>query len=161
MSAPEHRFLIVKIQKNEYRRALVMVRESFNALCAKDFTESGGASFLRYASLHNFSARQKKGHVTFIAKEGARLAGMVELRETGHITMLFVSPETIGRGCGSALLTHAIDRCKQANGKKQSSITLNASPYAHGFYLKKGFFDDGETVDDDGLIYTPMRMYIS
>ncbi|MCL2538908.1 MAG: GNAT family N-acetyltransferase [Oscillospiraceae bacterium] len=161
MNDAQHDYDITKIKKGEFRETLSMVRECFNTYNAKDYTASGRASFLNYASLGNYVKRQKYGHITFIARENGFLAGMVEIRGQSHITMLFVAPGYIKRGCGRALLTYAINHISSKSDVRPVKATLNSSPFAHDFYLRMGFVDDGDTVDSGGLIYTPMRMYLS
>jgi predicted GNAT family N-acyltransferase len=42
----------------------------------------------------------------------------------------------------------------------QTSMTVNAAPYAVGFYHKVGFEDTGEEQVSAGIRFTPMILYI-
>ena len=42
----------------------------------------------------------------------------------------------------------------------QTSVTVNASPYAVGFYHKMGFEDTDIQQLVSGILYTPMILYI-
>lgn len=152
--------VIEKIRRREYRAVLNAVYYSFNTFDAADYTERGCASFMGYASFNNFVYRQRNNHETFVAKEGADIAGMIEIRNKNHISMLFVPPEHIKTGVGRALMEYAISHMKETN-KSLHHITVNASPYAYGFYRHMGFRDAEPTVETDGMIYTPMKLLVS
>ena len=47
---------------------------------------------------------------------------------------------------------------KDAGRKGITHVTVNASPYAVGFYHKIGFMDVSEEIEKDGIRFTPMRM---
>ncbi len=55
---------------------------------------------------------------------------------------LFIEPCHMGRGYGSALLNHAIDRVRQLGG---TELCLDADPNATGFYLRHGAVVTGES----------------
>ncbi len=137
-----------------------MVYDSFHTFDAKDYTKNGCASFLGYASFRNFSSRQGRDHTSFIAKEESTIVGMIEVRNKSHISMLFVSPPYLGKGYGRALVEYAVNDMKRIN-QELTGVTVNAAPFAHGFYLHLGFQDTEPTINSDGLIYTPMRLLLS
>ncbi|MCR4739413.1 MAG: GNAT family N-acetyltransferase [Lachnospiraceae bacterium] len=84
-----------------------------------------------------------------------QIVGIIGIRNLNHISLLFVQSELHHRGIASTL----IDRC--ANDLIQKgvrSMTVNSSPYAVGFYHKKGFEDISGEVITEGIRYTPMRL---
>lgn len=151
---------IEKIKRKEYRAVLNAVYDSFNTFDAADYTERGCASFMGYASFNNFVYRQRNNHETFVAKVEDDIAGMIETRNRNHISMLFVPPKHIKTGIGRALMEYAIAHMRETNANLHR-ITVNASPYAYGFYRHMGFLDAEPTVETDGMIYTPMKLLVS
>lgn len=155
--------IIKKIRQREYRAVLAAVYDSFDTFDADSFTERGCASFKGYASFDNFAYRQRHNHVTFVAKAsaagkaGRQIAGMIEIRGLSHISMLFVPSKYVKTGVGRALMEYAIGYMRNGN-KNLHRITVNASPYAHGFYRHMGFLDTEPAVETDGMIYTPMAL---
>ena len=152
--------VIEYLKKSEYREALDVVLKSFWALDAKDYSHSGKQSFLGYANLFMFRQRQRKNHISFCAKIDGSIVGMLELRESRHISMLFVSPEHINSGIGSALINRALEQVKVVNSTLQY-LTVNSSPYAVHFYGKQGFVALDSMQNDDGFYYTPMALSLT
>lgn len=64
---------------------------------------------------------------------------------------LYVCPEVFGVGVGSALLLHAEDQIRLA---RHRTATLEASPNAEEFYLRRGYETHAERPADGGQ---PMR----
>ncbi|MXU65244.1 GNAT family N-acetyltransferase [Rhodobacteraceae bacterium KN286] len=58
---------------------------------------------------------------------------------------LFIAPEAIGKGVGSALLDWALDRARDAGGRQ---LLATADPHAAGFYLHHGASADGFDASD-------------
>lgn len=90
---------------------------------------------LRLATLDTWVLCEDAGHpVGFLVLSG------------GHVDALFVAPEWIGRGVGSALLHHARSLHKQ--------LTVNVNEQniaAMSFYSAKGFVVSGRSeIDDEG-----------
>ena len=90
------------------------------------------------------------------AYDGEHMVGMIALRNESHISLLFVDKEYHYRGIGRSLVMAMTDYVKQELGK--IAVSVNASPYAVGFYHKIGFHDVGLQTHSSGIIYTPMRL---
>ena len=79
--------------------------------------------------------------------------GTGAVRDRRHISLLFVESRFHRRGIGSALLEAMTDFCRRAGTRE---ITVNASPFAAGFYQNRGFRPlDGEQ-RADGIRFIPM-----
>lgn len=140
---PQIRFL----EKDEWNEALQLVKEVFMEFEAPDYGEEGVADFMHaigddsYLNMHRF----------YGAYQDDKLVGVIATRkEHHHIGLLFVDKNYQHRGIGRQLIHHILDL------KDDGAITVNASPYGHGFYRKLGFVDtDGEQITN-GVRYYPM-----
>lgn len=85
-------------------------------------------------------------HEVFVAVESDRLIGFYALvisEGKTELDHLWIWPERIGKGVGSRLLGHAIDRAAALN---IATIEIVADPNAEGFYLKAGARRIGEVI---------------
>ena len=116
---------------------------------APDYCEDGVAEFFRsigdpeYIGMHAFYGAFERG----------RLIGVVAARNKhSHIALLFVERDSQRQGIGRALINHV----KGLN--ETGYITVNSSPFGHGFYQKVGFADTDVMQVTNGIAYYPMRM---
>ena len=91
----------------------------------------------------------------FVALDQNKIVGMITLRNGFHISLLFVDAKYHRQGIGRALIEHLREYLLSEVGI--SRITVNAAPYATGFYHKLGFLDIGPERERDGILYTPMQ----
>ena len=92
----------------------------------------------------------------FVALDRQRIIGMITLRDSKHISLLFVDEKYHRQGIGRALVKQLTDYMAEEMGIRQ--VTVNASPYGVGFYHKLGFRDLRPEEQKDGIIYTPMEL---
>lgn len=90
------------------------------------------------------------------AYDGAKLVGMISMRNEKHISLLFVDSDYHMRGIGRALVSALAEYVKEEMGHRQ--LTVNAAPYGVEFYHRLGFFDLGPQKQQDGIIFTPMLL---
>ncbi|WP_405359924.1 GNAT family N-acetyltransferase [Kitasatospora sp. NBC_00085] len=82
---------------------------------------------------------------TAVAEGGGRVLGFITLvgaPPQGELGMLFVEPDTIGRGVGRRLVEHLR---AQATALGFRRLTIDADPYAEPFYLAMGATRIGTT----------------
>ncbi|MGE0885539.1 MAG: GNAT family N-acetyltransferase [Blastocatellales bacterium] len=82
----------------------------------------------------------------YTAIEAGKPVGFYALIETGSVTELdhlWVLPELTGKGIGSRLISHAIERAAAAGA---TAVEVVSDPNAEGFYLKAGANRIGEVV---------------
>ncbi|MCR5735923.1 MAG: GNAT family N-acetyltransferase [Lachnospiraceae bacterium] len=96
-------------------------------------------------------------YVAYGAFIDKQMVGIIGIRNSNHISLLFVQTEYHHRGIASTLMDRCINDLKQ---KGISSMTVNSSPYAVGFYHKKGFEAVSEEIMTEGIRYTPMKLGI-
>ncbi len=147
------------IKKTEYQATVNMVEASFWEYDASYYNKQGQDSFLAYANFANFAYRQWHHHITFVAKDGNRIIGMIELRTENHISMLFVAPGEVKKGIGKELVSCALQYIAEHN-PKTTYVTVNSSLYAVEFYKHIGFEATDSRHDNDGLIVIPMAIRI-
>lgn len=94
----------------------------------------------------------------FVALDGKKIVGMLTLRGTGYISLLFVDEKYHRRGIGRALLQYLFHYLLTET--RVSRVTVNASPYGVGFYHRLGFRDLRPEEKKDGIIYTPMEFVL-
>jgi GNAT superfamily N-acetyltransferase len=94
----------------------------------------------------------------FVACDRNRVVGMITLRNETHVSLLFVDEAYHRQGIGRRLMEYVLDYVKNEEGHR--ILTVNAAPYAVGFYHKLGFVDTGKEQLSDGIYYTPMEISI-
>ncbi len=145
---------------SDWDGAMKLAWDTFERFNAPEYSEEGIANFYKF--VHDDMLRNMfvAGHYQlFVATDGDNYVGMLSLREKKHISLLFVDEKYHRHGVASALLTFVCNYALFEEGVEK--LTVNASPYAVGFYHKKGFRDlQGETTAD-GIRYTPMEKDLS
>jgi putative acetyltransferase len=81
-------------------------------------------------------ADNRRGANTLVAVDGDRIAGFIDLDESGYIDMLFVSPDFARRGVATALLGAVLDT---AIRRAIPELTVHASLTARPFFERHDF----------------------
>lgn len=135
-----------------------LLRDSITRLCGADH---GGDPARIDAWLANKTAANvarwigDRASTVLVARiGGGPLAGLGVITHTGRITLLYVSPDAVGRGVGTALLQAMADDaarhgCRVLYGESTRT--------AHAFYRRAGFVDDGAPEIAFGITGQPMR----
>lgn len=93
-------------------------------------------------------------YLLFVAVYEKKIAGIISLRDRNHISLLFVDSRYHRQGIGAGLMQFLVEyMCTEMH---QKCVTVNAAPYAVGFYHKMGFEDTAPEQLKDGIRYTPM-----
>jgi GNAT superfamily N-acetyltransferase len=144
-----------------------MLLRLFERYIAPDFSAADRSGIRQYLSESALRARLWSEHFTILAQHAhhsanppdggmtaginstkllaGTIAGMIEVRNHKHITLLFVDEPYQGCGIGRALLEQAIDRCRN-RFPHLTHITVNASPFAAPIYRHWGFSIDETAV---------------
>lgn len=94
----------------------------------------------------------------FVALDRNKIVGMITLRNSTHISLLFVDEKYHRRGIGRGLMEYLTNYLLTEVGA--CYVTVNSSPYGVGFYHKLGFKDLRPEEEKDGIIYTPMKFIL-
>ncbi len=90
---------------------------------------------------------------TWVAVEGEHddLVGVIVVRDGIHLFHLFVAERFQRRGWARQLWLHALSQAPQG-----TRMTVNATPFARGFYERMGFIATGPLVQTHGIAFVPM-----
>lgn len=143
--------------RDDWDDAMALAWKTFLRFEADVYTEEGVHNFENFitdTTLHRMFVMG--AYQMFVAVIRNKIIGMITLRNSQHISLLFVDEKYHRRGIGRALLAYLTDYMAREMGIHQ--VTVNASPYGVGFYHKLGFRDLSPEEKRDGIIYTPMEL---
>lgn len=133
---------LLQVQKMRIERAKKNDAEKLTELTirSKDYWNYGEKQILEWkdelAITTNYLEENRVYKLTTDKKIFGFYAFQSETKKRIKLDFLFIAPEFIGNGLGTALLTDFLKRIKKAGYKK---ITLDADPNAEKFYEKNGF----------------------
>ena len=145
--------------RNEWQDAMALAWKTFLRFEADVYTPAGVKNFENFitdSTLHRMFVMGT--YQLFVALDGKRIVGMITLRDSTHISLLFVDEAYHRQGIGRALINHLAEYLLTEIGAYR--VTVNASPYGTPFYHKMGFRDIGPEEVRDGIIYTPMEFIL-
>ena len=143
----------------DIKSAIVLAEEVFMQFEAPIYTEAGVESFRDFLYGNGMKIRISQKNMVFwgaYTKENI-LAGMCAIRNSKHISLLFVHSDFHRQGIGRMLVHKAIEHIESCG---EQLITLNSSPYGLLFYKKIGFIPTDMQQLQYGIIYTPMAYSI-
>ena len=142
---------------SDWDGAMNLAWNTFVRFDAPDYSPEGIENFRKFVNDEMLRNMFIAGHYQlFVAVDEGRYVGMLSLRERKHISLLFVDERYHRHGIASALLTYVSRYALTEEGVDK--LTVNSSPYAIGFYHKKGFRDLQSETEADGIRYTPMEL---
>lgn len=148
---------IRQAHKDEWQDAMSLAWRTFLRFEAKDYTPQGIKSFEDFVTDSGLRRMFLAGSYEVTAAfDKGRMIGMISVRGGSHISLLFVEAAYHRRGVGRALVRHVCNYLLTERGV--SVVTVNAAPYAVGFYHKIGFCDTGLETWKGGVLYTPMEL---
>lgn len=114
---------------------------------------------------------KESGTHTIVVAAGKKILGWATFGKTrdtdvavnvGELYGIYVAPENIGQGIGSALMNEAIERLKNAGYKQATLWVLDTNTKSRQFYANKGWSIDGATKDEarDGFVLHEVRYRI-
>ena len=136
-----------------------LVARSFNEFIAPDFPDEGIEEFFRYANPRALIKRSEGNHFVLVAEAEGSIAGMIEIREMKHVSMLFVDKAFHRRGIGKELLRAALDKII-SDRRPPRKVTVHSSRFAVPFYESLGFVRTEEEKIIHGVIHIPMALVL-
>ena len=153
----ESEIFVREASKEEWEEAMELAWRTFLKYEGNDYTKEGIDSFLEFISgdkiYEMFQIGEYKLWVAFIDKE---MVGMGSLRNGNHISLLFVKDGFLRKGIGKAILREMQKKVELEYNKL--ILTVYASPYGVPFYARLGFKAVSEPQEEEGIIYTPMKL---
>lgn len=145
--------------RNEWQDAMALAWKTFLRFEADVYAPEGVKNFENFitdSTLHRMFLMGT--YQLFVALDRNKIVGMITLRDSTHISLLFVDEAYHRRGIGRALIKYLADYLVTEIGADR--VTVNASPYGVAFYHKMGFRDLRPEEVRDGIIYTPMEFIL-
>lgn len=145
--------------QDEWDDAMALAWKTFLRFEADCYTVEGVRhfeDFITDTTLHNMFIMGV--YQMFVALDGKKIVGMITLRNSSHISLLFVDEEYHRQGIGRALIAYLQKYLLSEMGIEK--VTVNAAPYGVAFYHKLGFQDLGPEEEKDGIKYTPMEFVL-
>lgn len=131
--------------------------ECFDRFIRPLYSERGVRSFAAYIYPEAVAKRQSIDCRMFVADLDGEIAGLIEMRGSGHISMLFVKPEF--QNCGIA--TRLFERALRTAAKLDpglAEVTVFSAPGVVEVYRHWGFVETGPETEADGIRFFPMRL---
>ena len=137
-----------------------MIWDVFSEFEAPEYSEKGVEIFRNFINPQRLADDVKhNGFKIYCCYEGDILAGVLALRNTKHISLLFVRKSHHKKGIARELVNIIIEYIKMSNPYAKE-ITVNSSPYAVEIYKKLGFTATDIMQEKDGIIYMAMSKSI-
>lgn len=127
----------------------------FRVFVGPEYPPQGRETFRGYTSPEALAARSREGHFALVAEGDVQLAGVIEMRQHRHVSLLFVDHRFHRRGVARGLLQRALEIARQAHPELQE-VTVNSSPYAVPVYERLGFAVAEPPKTDQGMTFIPM-----
>lgn len=145
--------------RNEWQDAMALAWKTFLRFEADVYTPEGVDNFKSFITDSTLYRMFITGtYQLFVALDRNKIVGMITLRDSTHISLLFVDAAYHRQGIGRALIKCLTDYLLAEVGADR--VTVNASPYGVGFYHKMGFHDLRPEETRDGITYTPMEFIL-
>jgi len=135
--------MIRRFEEKDAQKVFEFIKRSILQLNGKDYPENILKNMVITNTPGKLISRAKKTDC-FVYEEDDKLIGTVSL-ENNHVFSLYVDPDYIEQKKGSELMMFIENIAKQ----KYSTITLNATITAVGFYEKLGYKKISKMMQDN------------
>ncbi|WP_409300503.1 GNAT family N-acetyltransferase [Peribacillus sp. SCS-155] len=153
------KILIRQMNLEEVKEVSQFVHRVFNNFIAPDYSKEGIFTFKRINEPAAIEKRSRENHFVLIASVDNFMAGVMEISDYRHISMLYVDGRYQNRGIAKSLLATAVNKIlKQC--PDLDFITVNSSPYGIKAYEKLGFQKTDEEQEVQGLRFLPMKKFL-
>lgn len=154
----ELKYEVRRAKENEWEDAMALAWRTFMRFEACDYIQEGIDNFSNFISDNGLHRMFMIGEYhLWVAVADDKIIGMISLRSKCHVSLLFVDAAYHKQGIATALMETLWEYMRE---KDEYVCTVNASPYAVGFYHKLGFKDRAGEQEDEGIRYTPMKKLI-
>lgn len=153
------KYRINPARDNQWDDAMELAFKVFLKFEAKEYGKEGTDKFVQFLTSTEMQKMFRQGlYILFVATVGEDIIGLISLRSGNHISLLFVDENYHRQGIGRALIKTLQDYLlKETSFVK---MTVHASPYGIPFYERVGFEATDVEQKQEGIIYTPMEMYL-
>ncbi len=150
------------IKKDEWKDAMALCWSVFLECESQLYSREGQDNFLRFLrdeTLHRVFVNG--GFPVCAAFFEGKMIGVAAVRSGPHLSLLFVDRKFQRMGVATSLLKYMIDYlCGTYTGLGDEKMTVNSSPVGIEFYHYMGFKDTDKQQLKDGILYTPMELWL-
>lgn len=139
----------------DYPQIVALVKKVFDATVGVNYTPQGREAFYRHIELDAFTKRQTGDCLTFVAKDGEKVIGMLELKNYQQLSLFYVDQAYQHQGIGRHLLADAV-AAGQAHNPQLKELAVKTSIFACPIYQGLGFTMTGESEEQNGVQFTKM-----
>ncbi len=123
---------------DEWKPAMVMIWKTFLKYEGQDYSPEGIRNFFEFITDDGLYRAFLDGrYQMMVAVDDGRVIGAGSLRNSNHLSLLFVDEDYHRRGVGRTLMERLCDYLKREAG--ECFMSVQAAPYAVMFYRKLGF----------------------
>ncbi len=148
------------IEPGEEKKVSELVLESFGEFIRHEYSQEGIDEFRRYAQPEALEQRSRADHCVLVATLKDRIAGVIEIRQHDHISLLFVNKRLQRKGIAKDLLQKALEVMRTAKPDLER-VTVNSSRYGVPIYEKLGFHQTGPERTVSGIAFIPMVLRLA
>jgi len=166
MTKKEHKLMkngtnysICPCKKGQWDDAMELAFKVFIKYEAKEYGREGTDKFVEFLTNPNLVKLFKAGkYIVYVALLNDEVIGICSMRSGNHISLLFVDEKYHRQGVATQLIKTMQDYL--LSNTDFETMSVNASPYGIPFYENMSFKAVGERTVQDGVIYTPMEMFL-
>ena len=155
----ESQFAVRNMEPGEEEAVCALVRQIFTEFVAPHYEDEGIREFLRYLDPQLMAERMQSDHYVLLAEKDVKLAGAIEIRDFGHISLLFVIRDCQRHGIARQLIAETLKIGRRAK-PNLSWVSVHASPNSVMAYEALGFRAEGPEKEEHGIRYIPMRRVV-
>lgn len=145
-------------REEEWPAAIKMIWKTFMKYDGGDFTSEGIQHFFDFITDDCLYTSFLRGEYRLmVALDGESIIGAGSIRNRNMLSLLFVEEKYHRMGVGSEILGRLCEYLKEEKGERYMS--LQAAPYAVGFYRKQGFRAVRPEMEFSGIRVTPMEKF--
>jgi GNAT superfamily N-acetyltransferase len=150
---------ITQLPLIEVPAAVDLVWAVFDEFEGPDYSPDGVEEFRKSVNYEAITGMVSRGEMRLWGcNMNGQLVGVIAMRETNHISLLFVRKENHRQGIARKLFNFVLEDCR--NKESVDRITVNSSPYAMEAYHRLGFVDTNTEQMINGIRFTPMEYVI-
>lgn len=147
---------IEKYQNGQEKLIYQLIKKVYDDFVAIDYSEEGNVFFYDWIAPSKIASRQQARVNLWVAMDGTKIVGMIEMRAGNIISLLFVDKKYMRQGIARRLFDEARQECLRRN-PKLNKFEVHASPYSVPAYEKLGFEATGGMQEEHGIKYLPME----
>jgi GNAT superfamily N-acetyltransferase len=147
------------MRPGEERAVSELALRVYDRFVADQLSPQARREFQSYSDPLLLRFRSRWNHLVLLAVAEDAIAGMIEVRDDGHVALFFVEGEHQGEGVGGELLRRSLSISRRRR-PDLTKATVNSSPKAVAIYERLGFRKSGDEVATGHCRLIPMVRYL-